>query len=236
MLVDSDDELSENALEILYTKAQKTNADIVHAKASVFLTNAPTNEQENRLKKIETKTQNVFAGELFGEEIRKKWILENKHSSFLWAKLIRHSVYKKAFDFIPFMKCTMAEDVVQYFFITTFSQKYVGIQDCVYRYRADSGITSERKIETLDEWEKVCEAAEVYKAIFATILEKNASVSENEKESLNTMCRTHLASSLLQLQTCVSQEIYEQAKEILFEHWGESFVRKIEAILHKSSL
>ena len=64
--------------------------------------------------------------------------------------------YEKAFESIPHIECNMAEDFLISFFTTFYAEKYVGIENLVYQYRAQSGMSSKRKIDSLKKIRMVC--------------------------------------------------------------------------------
>ncbi len=238
-MLDSDDALFADSLQSLFNVAQESGADIVHGKAEGFLTTEAQNEEvstaeKNRLEKIQAKIELTSKDELLGSEIRKSWLIAESHHSFLWGKLIRKNLYEKALELVPFVHCTMAEDVVQYFFITTLAKKYVSLDKKIYRYRADSGITSNKKITGEDEVERIAQAADAFNAIFAQIADGEVTVTAEEKDFLSAMCRNHLANNIVQMQF-VTEELKSRAKEILAEHWGEDFVRTAEKSMQQQS-
>ena len=227
LMLDSDDELFSDSLESLFASAKKTDADITHGKARAFLTNEENESEKIRLQKIQEKAGRIEREPLKGGDIRRKWLLENSHTSYLWGKLIKREIYASAFEKIPFVKATMAEDVLQYFFITSLSKSYVPLDKEIYRYRADSGITSNRRIETEEDWERVAQTADIFTAIFAQIDEGEATVDSEEESAIAEMCRNHLANNIVQMEL-VSENLKERAREILSEHWGENFVQTAE--------
>lgn len=229
-MVDSDDALPPDALEILVGEARRTGADIVHGKAEVFTTTPPADGDGRRLAESRRKAERIAGKILLGGEIRRGWLVEKSHTSFLWGKLIRRSVYADALGLVPFMRCTMAEDAAQYFFITTLARIYAPIPKTVYRYRTDSGITSNRAITSIDGWERVAQAAEPYKAIFGSLADGSAALDGEEREALAAMCRSHLANNVVQM-TLVDGALRERARQILADHWGENFVKAAEAEL-----
>ena len=117
--IDSDDYLEgSKAISFLYNEAQRTNADIVNSTAIAVTENPEKNsaQQEHLQKKI----GKITLGELSGSQISEDCFVNCKHCGFLWGKLIKRSLMEKAFSFIPFTECTMAEDLCLYFFLSIF--------------------------------------------------------------------------------------------------------------------
>ena len=147
-ILDSDDELLPQSLSLMYSEAERTGADIVQASAEViFAKDADGNPIVDR-NTLEASTL-VYDGILTGNQIIEGFLGKQNHNGFLWAKLIQRELYQKALDCIPFTNCVMAEDFLQYFFISYFAKKYSGIKTPVYRYYKTDGISSQKEITDL---------------------------------------------------------------------------------------
>ena len=213
---DSDDELPSDALHILYDAACASGADIVHGKAAVFGTEG---EPEARVAVFARKAQNVYEGVLHGDAIMHGFLIERLYSDFLWGKLFKTKLVQKAFAEIPFTYCTMAEDVLTYFFIALYAGTYVGIPDTVYNYCINTGVTSRKEITDLAEWEKVCSAASVF-TIILSYLDEHPALATEIRESLKALGRTYRTDNLKQLEVCVVPSLQEEARAMLEEWWG----------------
>ncbi|WP_029409691.1 glycosyltransferase family 2 protein [Treponema pedis] len=99
---------------------------------------------------------------------------------------------------------------------------YYGIEEIVYTYRLGRGISSNREITSLDQWERACSAASVFTIIFSHLEEHPLTVPNAEKIllSLKDLCRSHMKMNLNHLQR-VSPALQPEAKKILCEYWGE---------------
>ena len=213
---DSDDELPPTALHILYDAACASGADIVHGKAAVFGT---AGEPEARVAVFTRRAQNVYAGVLHGNAIMQGFLIERLYSDFLWGKLFKTDIIKKAYAEIPFTYCTMAEDVLTYFFIALHADRYLGIPDTVYNYRINTGVTSRKEITDLAEWEKVCSAASVF-TIILSYLDEHPAPGTEIRESIKALGRTYRTDNLKQLEACVTPALQEEARAMLDEWWG----------------
>ena len=213
---DSDDELPSDALHILYDAACASGADIVHGKAAVFGTEG---EPEARVAVFARRSQNVYEGVLHGDAIMHGFLIERLYSDFLWGKLFKTKLVQKAFAEIPFTYCTMAEDVLTYFFIALYAGTYVGIPDTVYNYCINTGVTSRKEITDLAEWEKVCSAASVF-TIILSYLDEHPALATKIRESLKALGRTYRTDNLKQLEVCVTPALQEEARAMLDEWWG----------------
>ena len=215
---DSDDELPPAALHILYDAAAASGADIVHGKAAVFGTEG---EPEARVAVFARRTQNVYDGILHGDAIMHGFLIEHLYSDFLWGKLFKTNLVQKAFAEIPFTYCTMAEDVLTYFFIALHADRYLGIPDIVYNYCINTGVTSRKEISDLAEWEKVCSAASVF-TIILSYLDEHASIGSEIREAVKALGRAYRTDNLTQLEACVVPALQEEARTMLNEWWGIS--------------
>ena len=226
--VDSDDTLMPGALSSLYNAAIQENADIVQGKTNIIDTHKgdiPQEQIDNRLSQINKRYNNVFIGTLQAPQIFNGYLAKHNHVGILWAKLIRRELYLEALANIPFTKCVMCEDFLQYFFISLKAKKYVGIDKAVYNYSADTGISSNTKIDTLERWEQVCSTANVFTIIFSAIKEIAAGTfSPEQMDALRLQSRSYLVINLQQLKKNVIPELQEQALDLLYDYWGKDFV------------
>ena len=213
---DPDDELPSAALRILYDAAATSGADIVHGNAAVC---GMEGEPDARVAAFAQRAQNVYNGVLTGGKILRKCIVEHAYNSFVWGKLFQTTLVQKAYGEIPFTYCTMAEDMLLYFFIALYADKYLGIPDTIYNYRINTGVTSRREITELAEWEKICSTASVF-TIILSYLDEHPAVGSEIREAVRELGRMYYADNLKQLEVCVVPALQEEAKAMLDEWWG----------------
>ena len=228
---DPDDELPSSALRILYEAASASSADIVHGAGAVC---GMEGEPDARIAAFVRKAQNVYEGVLAGGEIFRKFIVESAYNGFVWGKLFRTALVQKAYGEIPFTYCTMAEDLLLYFFIALTASKftgaptdgrtrsactYVGISDTVYNYRINTGLTSRRQITDPASWQKVCSASSVF-TIILSYLDDHPAVGSDIREAVKALGRAYYADNLKQLEVCVAPALQAQARAMLEEWWG----------------
>ena len=220
--VDSDDVLEEGAL----ASFREHGADIIQGKSF-----SGTFDNDGNFKPL---AQNLydknFTGELTGHQIFHEWVINGKVSGMLWAKLIKRSLLLKAFENIPYSECNFAEDYLISFFITQFSQTYIGIEAPVYRYRVSSGVSSSRKIDNLDKWKMVCSTSSVFTVISQWIQENQgeSKITQEEEGFIRRKTAIYLANNLKQMNETVIPELQPAARQMLCEYWGEHFVQKVE--------
>ncbi len=225
LMVDSDDFLAENAVKTLYDVAKKTGVDITCGLDRVY-----------HLKEglpIITDRQFSFhkEGNLLGREILESWIVKSESSAFLWAKLIKRELYLEAFSEIPYMECSLSVDTPMYFFIAYHAKSYVGINEVVYYYLENEGITSNKQIKDLNTWQRHCSVASVY----TLLLTFEGDLTEEEKEGIRKLSRIFMRNSIVRLRNQVVPELYNEARQMLCEYWGKDYVEFVEEILDKSS-
>ena len=158
-ILDSDDWLTPGALRLLYEAAQNTGADIVQGKANAVLPpdfSFLSKDEQSSVKKTAEKKQetaNIASKEpLLGKDILKGYTVLRNHNGFLWGKLILRDTYLNALEHIPPVFCTMLEDTIQYFFIAFEAKKYVSIDETVYNYSINTGISTGTYINSLSQW------------------------------------------------------------------------------------
>ena len=213
---DSDDELPPAALRILYDASCASGADIVHGSIAVFGTE---NEPEARTTAFAQKAAHVYLGTLTGDAILRGFFIEQRYVDFLCGKLFATALVQKAYAAIPFTYCTMAEDVLTYFFIALYAHTYLGIPDTVYNYRINTGVTSRRQITDRAGWEKVCSAASVF-TIILSYLDEHPALGSEIREAVNALGRSYRSDNLKQLEVCVTPALLEEARALHSEWWG----------------
>ena len=226
-MIDSDDEYMEGALSCLYEAAISKNADIVHG---TFVSGEYDSEGIFHAT-AETKCGRIFYGTKEGLDIARSWFA-GLFNGNVCGKLIEKVVYEKAFEQIPYTECNMADDLLIFFFVGMNARRYVGIENKIYRYRINSGMSSHRKIDTLKKWKMICTSSSVFSIISQWLKENNDGLlSPIDIEHLGKVTLSYLASNIRQLRASVIPELQEEAKLMLYDFWGESFVKKVENAL-----
>ena len=218
---DSDDTVLPNYLKTLFNAYQESGAQIVQGHAKLFLNGK---EVPSETKGINTKT----LGYIEGSQILDGFLVTHMHSSYLIGKLVTRSLLLQAFAQIPFLQCTMSDDLIIYIYMCIFAKKYYGIETPVYNYNITEGITSHTKITTLERWEKVCSAASLYTALFAYIQDNPEAFTEQQQTIIKLLCRNALKNTILQLRNAVDSSLQKEAHQMLCQWWGEHFVETIE--------
>lgn len=226
-MIDSDDEYMEGALSCLYEAAVSKNADIVHG---TFVSGEYDSEGIFHAT-AETKCGRIFYGTKEGLDIARSWF-SGLFNGNVCGKLIEKVVYEKAFEQIPYTECNMADDLLIFFFVGMNARRYVGIENKIYRYRINSGMSSHRKIDTLKKWKMICTSSSVFSIISQWLKENNDGLlSPSDIEHLGKVTLSYMASNIRQLRASVIPELQEEAKLMLYDFWGESFVKKVENAL-----
>ena len=224
--IDSDDDFLPGALETFYDAAVKNEADIVHA---TFIS-GHFDKEGTFIQSEREKCSNIFYGIVEKRTIITSW-LKGELSGNLCGKLIERQLVQNAFESIPYTECNMADDLLIFFFIALNAKKYVGLDKKLYRYRINSGMSSCRIINNLQRWHLVCSSASVFAVISQWIKDNPNYFSAEELKTIKMKTVYYLRNALQQMHETVIPELQPQAREMLCEYWGESFVNRIEESL-----
>ena len=235
--VDSDDMMAPGALKALYDTALETDADLVHGHSTAggFIDGEWKDAEENRY-------GTIHYGTIEGHDVFRAWLLGKAYTAKIWGKLVKRDVYASAFDDIPYTQCNMADDVLIFFFLGQKLRKYVGIETEVYKYVVNTGMSSHRKIDTLQKWRMVCSAASVF-TVISTWLDAHKTADgtdpngepawrfplpADEINEIKKLTRYYLFNNIMQMRQTVIPELLPDARAMLCEYWGENFVAHVE--------
>ncbi len=226
-MVDSDDVMEQGALKAFAAKL--AGQDIIHgtSRAGYFDSDGNfTPAKQNRYGAI-------FYGLIEGHDIFHRWLVKQEFTANTWGKLIRRDLFVKAYENIPYTECNMGEDLLLFFYISLYAKTYLGISDKVYRYRIDAGMTSKRKIDSLQRWKMVCSASSVFAILSTWIKEDSDSekLLEEEVDRLRKLTTYYLENNLRQLKEAVVSELQDEARQMLCDYWGQEFVEKVSGAL-----
>ena len=239
--VDSDDMLEPGALETLYNASQTLPAerigdygpgyDIVHGTSmsgTFGLDGSFIPSEYNRYGMI-------FYGSIFGHDIFTKFLEGKTFTSNTWGNLIKRKIYLDAYENIPYTQCNLGEDFLHFFFIGLYAQSYIGIQNKIYCYRVNSGMSNQQKITSLEKWKMICSTASIFSVLSTTPLSLSGltrqSVSKEELALVRQFAFRYLGNNILTLRNTVAPELQKQARELLCEYWGRDFVSQVENII-----
>ena len=238
--LDSDDEMEEGALSAMYSVAESTGFDIIHGTsiAGTF------DENNNFIPQEQNRYGVIYYGTIEGRNVFRNWIINNDLTANTWGKLIKRELFLKAYENIPYTECNMADDFLLFFFLSQYAKSYIGIQNKVYRYRVNTGMTSHRLIDSLHKWKMICSAASVFTVISSWLEnhQKNENKDQNqndntvyllpdEMEKLRAKARYYILNNIQQMRERVVPELLPQAREMLCEYWGEDFVKLVEKVI-----
>lgn len=137
MFLDSDDYLSLNACEELYTAIENANVDFLQFGARI-LTN------ENVSEELFLWTTNFMEAEttrIEDDELLKACFIDHKFNCNLVNKIWKADICKKAYDKILEGHYVSAEDRYAVFLLCYYAKSYFGVKDKYYHYRLGVGIT-----------------------------------------------------------------------------------------------
>ena len=221
LMVDSDDLLAPGAVQTLYEAAKSRGADITCAQERIYKIS------EGKIEITEQRYSCFKDGLLTGREVLDSWLVKTESSAFLWAKLIKRELFLTAMNAIPYMDCSLSVDTPMYFFIAYYAKSYYGINDVVYYYLTNEGITTNKPITDLQSWRRHCTVASIY----TLLLTFEGDLTEEEREGIRKMSRRFMKNSIVRLRNQVIPELRPQAREMLCEFWGQDYVETVEEFL-----
>lgn len=216
--IDSDDKINTENLNSFVKEALILDADIIQGWSEVFGGTFKKNPE-------------IFIGKLNGNEILKKFLIENLIPSFVWGRLQKRELYLDAFNEIPPVFCITAEDFLISTFSFKFAQSYVSLQKNIYFYRINSGITSQKQISSIREVEKIASAASIFTVLFSTqqekLLEGKTFFNEEEIYQLKEKSYLYIKNNIEQIKKYAVEELQIPAMEVLKEFWGSDYVDRV---------
>lgn len=226
--VDSDDEMTPGALEAFYNAAgEEQSFDIVHGTSvagSFGIKGEFVPAEKNTFGTILYDT-------VWGRDVFRKWFVGRAFTANVWGKLIKRQVLLNAYTQIPYTECNMADDLLLFFFVCQYAESYIGIKDVVYHYRVNVGMSGKRKIDTLHKWQMICSTASVF-TVLSQWVQKNRGkpnqLQEDEVEILRGLSRFYVCNNLKQMKETVIPELQDQARQLLYEYWGQDYVEIME--------
>lgn len=229
-MLDSDDLLEEGALKAFaeYGKSY----DIVHGTSTA----GSFDENGVFIPAKQNRYGAIFYGTIEGRDIFHSWLVKQEFTANTWGKLIKRELFEKAYEIIPYTECNLGEDLLLFFFISQYAKSYIGIKNKVVRYRITSGMTSKRQISSLKQWKMICSTSSVFNILSSWIKdasEQGESLLPEEVEFIRKLTVYYLENNIHQLREAVVPELQEQARKMLCEYWGESFVNRVEEALQK---
>ncbi len=221
-MLDSDDVMEAGALKAF---AGNLGPDIIHGTSTAGSFSEDGTFTPSKINRY----GEIFYGTIEGHEIFRRWLINSEFTANTWGKLIKRDLFQTAFENIPYTECNMAEDVLLFFFISQNAKSYLGIKDKVCRYRINTGMSSARKIDSLNSWKMICSTAGVF-TILSTCIEN---LLPDEIETIRGLTRHYLANNIKQMHETVLPELLPEARRMLCEYWGESFVDRMEESMVK---
>jgi len=224
--IDSDDTITSDALTLLTNQLKNKDYDIVNGCSQSYVL------VDGQITPTDRRKQIVLQGECFDFDIYKKCICEKKISTFLWGKLIKREPLLEAFNLIPYTLCNYCEDYLIFFFLLQFVHSFIGIEQVIYHYRLDTGISAKKEID-ITRWEAYCNPSAALTIIFNWYEEFKTRgevppISEEDFLPVRNFSYYYLESCIKLLNDQVKPELRPQAREMLCEYWGENFVITVE--------
>lgn len=206
---DADDRFEPNALEILYNRCEKMQADICLCGAYIFNDGSKKRVvDETILKKRFLPRQSVFSIEDYPEYIF------NITARAPWNKIIRASFLKE--NGVEFQNLQNANDTYFSMICMFYAKRITYVEKPLINYRVnnDESITGKAAADPLCGYES-------YKAVYDEIVEKG--VSEKALQSFyNRLYNGLIRSIMIQSQDKAMQVAYDKVKNEGFDYFGIS--------------
>lgn len=232
-VLDSDDFLCETALENLINNSENLSIDIVQGRSvfGKFPQDAISADFSSFIPAKINKCSLINIGKINGNLCHEVFV-NDKFSKLIWAKLIRRECYLEALDKIPLTYCNMNEEILQMFFISLYAKSYNGIDNLVYYYRDNSGMTASYATLDLQRFETLCSSSAVFTIIYLWLEEEksnlgNYPVNDEIVAAIKKLIRQKVYAGLENMNS-LKEEDKSQGYKILCEIWGENLVKEIQ--------
>ncbi len=213
MFLDADDYLEQEACEILYTRMQKEQVDILHFPSAI------KNEgvTEERLKNMESFVK-PYMGVLKNQEVFTGCFREMKYKFSIWNKIYRAEVCKKAMKAIEDGFLLKANDLILYTAIALYARSYKGIGgQPLYHYSFGSGSTGSSDL-SVNQFEVYCYEAKAAK-MFQQIVEEHD--SEGSYAEIVARMKKHLLlDCIYNWKNNLSKDKAPAGFDLLVRYWG----------------
>jgi len=226
--LDSDDILKPDALSILYNEAIKNDADIVHG------TLISGSYKDGEFTKSKTqRSSKTYVGKLTGHDIFTKTYVERQDAMIVCAKLIKTSLLLKVFEIIPYAVISMSQDYLISFFLNYYAQTFVGIENIIYLYINTEGITSEKKVSSIEECCKISSVASVFAIIKNWIEENPGKLKEEEIKRIDDDALLQFKTNYNHLDALCEPDLKPKAMKVIRAYWGDEVVNSFENSLNQ---
>lgn len=212
MFSDNDDWYENDACEKLYDKAIEKNADILMY--SIHKVSVSQDEKDDTKEQIidrgygRAKAENVEKEHCIPVENRMNW---------LWNKIVRASVCKKAYEATDDIYLTVAEDTYACWLIHYYAKNFVAIDEVYYNWNITTGVSN--KFMDIPSFDKFCKCMSDYeKAMYSFFDKVNApeyvrEAYENDTEPKSSYCVNKWRMSL-------SEEDAAEGMKILLKYYN----------------
>ena len=96
-------------------------------------------------------------------------------------------------------------------------------------------MTSRTMIDNLERWEMMCSVSGVFTVISQWLLENKSAITLEETREIQDLTIRYLGNNIMSLRNVVAPEIQPQARQLLYDYWGEDFVNQVEKMLDASA-
>ncbi len=174
MFVDSDDCLTKDACENLYSVISQTGVDMVQFGTNIIDVAQNKKKRIDNLEKFLIPYISANGSTLKDSAVFEGCFVQKLFGYTIWNKIYKADLCKKAFNFVKDGYFPKSQDLYAFFILCYYARSYYGVNDKYYNYRFGSGITGKKNI-SLKALENYCHSVDVANAIveFANTQDSN---------------------------------------------------------------
>ncbi|MDR1042817.1 MAG: glycosyltransferase family 2 protein, partial [Clostridiales Family XIII bacterium] len=213
LFLDSDDDLSTDAVERLIGEAANGRPDILNFDVNVVNVSGLTDDAEGRFKDF----MRPYDGELTSDTLVDSCFLSGEFSWNICGKLIRTELLKEVYEDISDEHIIMAEDAYLSFLLLFHAKSYRGLPGAAYyNYYIGRGITGNRKMDPV-KFGKICKQGKVMRLIHE-FLEDNGAFGRHEA-AFTTLHDKLLANTVYNWRL-LDEADRPEGFDLLLQSWG----------------
>ncbi len=175
-----------------------------------------------------------YLGYLRGEEIFKAYFVKQEFGFYLWGKIYRTELCKKAFAEIEDGFYTLGEDRYASFFLAWYAESSYGIAEKYYRYITGRGLTTFKKSISMDRFLQYCAHYEIAQKYRAFLLRQNK--WDEYMEAWEAQNQLFADSCIYVWSSQLSAAEKEAGLRELASRWGLSCILQIARVKHRGRL
>lgn len=214
LFVDSDDYISENTIESVYSEALKSQADVVHYTLRVF---SKTDDIDEKFISDMDSFVNPVYSEIDENALLEECYCNNKIAWVLCSNLFRGDLLRNIIDKTTNERIEYGDDAYLCFLVYKQAKSYRKSQGGIYYYRIGSGDYATTEIN-LKRFEKYCRQKIVTNELKSFLIESNE--YEKCENALNTLDKNMFIKTFERYTNSIPEEDRHKAFCLLESYWG----------------